>query len=229
MSIRDWPVAEQPREKLLERGAANLSDAELLAIFLRIGVRGKSAVDLARDLLQRFGGLRGLLEADQRGFSQGQGLGPAKFAQLQAVMEMARRHLGETLQRGSALENPEAVRTYLKAQMRHEANEVFGCLFLDTKHRPLGFEILFRGSIDSATVYPRQVVKRALAYNAAALILCHNHPSGNPEPSKADIRLTHRLVDALESIEVRVLDHFIIGDGRPLSMLEHGCFFSAPS
>ena len=145
MSIRDWPAAERPREKLLERGAANLSDAELLAIFLRIGVRGKSAVDLARDLLQRFGGLRGLLEADQRSFAQGQGLGPAKFAQLQAVMEMARRHLGESLQRGPALERPEAVRTYLKAQMRHERNEVFGCLFLDTKHRPLAFEILFSG------------------------------------------------------------------------------------
>ncbi|MDR0277601.1 MAG: DNA repair protein RadC [Paucimonas sp.] len=229
MSIRDWPAAERPREKLLAQGAASLSDAELLAIFLRVGVRGKSAVDLARDVLGRFGGLRGLLETDCRSFSTEPGLGAAKFAQLQAVMEMARRHLGESMKRDSALESPAAVRTYLKAQLRHEADEVFGCLFLDTKHRPLVFEILFRGSIDSAAVYPRQVVKRTLAHNAAALILCHNHPSGNPEPSQADIRLTHRLMDALETIDVRILDHFIVGDGEPLSMRERGCFFSASS
>lgn len=228
MSIRDWPVLERPREKLLGQGAASLSDAELLAIFLRTGVRGRSAVDLARDLLNRFGGLRGLLEADQPCFNKQLGLGPAKYAQLQAVMEMARRHLGEHLSRSSALENPAGVRAYLQAQLRHEQHEVFGCLFLDTKHRPLGFEALFQGSIDSANVYPRQVLKRALARNAAALILCHNHPSGNPEPSQADIRLTHRLRDALEMIDVRVLDHFIIGDGEPLSMREHGCFFSDP-
>ncbi|MHA6198003.1 RadC family protein [Pseudomonas wadenswilerensis] len=227
MSIRDWPAAERPREKLLEQGAASLSDAELLAIFLRVGVRGRSAVDLARDMLGRFGGLRGLLETDRLSFSAELGLGTAKYAQLQAVMEMARRHLGESMKRGSALESPAAVRTYLKARLRHEADEVFGCLFLDTKHRPLEFEILFRGSIDSATVYPRQVVKRTLAHNAAALILCHNHPSGNPEPSQADIRLTHRLMDALETIDVRILDHFIVGDGEPLSMRERGCFFSA--
>lgn len=229
MSIRDWPAAERPREKLLEQGAASLSDAELLAIFLRVGVRGRSAVDLARDVLGRFGGLRGLLESDRRSFSAELGLGTAKYAQLQAVMELARRHLGESMKRGSALESPEAVRTYLKAQLRHEADEVFGCLFLDTKHRPLVFEILFRGSIDSAAVYPRQVVKRTLAHNAAALILCHNHPSGNPEPSQADIRLTHRLMDALETIDVRILDHFIVGEGEPLSMRERGCFFSAPA
>jgi len=229
MSIRDWPVAERPREKLLERGVGSLTDAELLAIFLRVGVRGKSAVDMARELLVRFGGLRGLLEADRQRISQEFGLGPAKYAQLQAITELGRRHLGECLRSESALENPTVVRTYLKAQLRHERNEAFGCLFLNTKHHPLGFEILFRGSIDSATIYPRQVLKRALEHNAAALILCHNHPSGNPEPSAADIRLTRRLVDALESIEVRVLDHFIIGAGEPLSMREHGCFFSASS
>ncbi|MGE8405973.1 MAG: RadC family protein [Pseudomonas sp.] len=229
MSIKDWPVAERPREKLLKLGAASLSDAELLAIFLRTGVQGRSAVDLARHLLARFGGLRGLLEAGQQCFSKELGLGPAKFAQLQAVMEMARRHLGEVLYRTSALESPAVVRAYLQAQLRHEKHEVFACLFLDTKHRPLTFETLFRGTIDSATVYPREIVKRALAHNAAALILCHNHPSGNPEPSPADIRLTHQLTRALEMIDVRVLDHFIIGDGEPLSMREHGCFFSAPS
>jgi len=224
MSIRDWPAAERPREKLLEQGAVSLSDAELLAIFLRTGVRGYSAVDLARHLLGRFGGLRGLLEADGERFNKEFGLGPAKFAQLQAVMEMSRRHLADRLRRGSALQSPRAVKDYLKAQLRHEPHEVFACLFLDTKHRLLGFEALFRGSIDSASVYPRQVVKRALAHNAAALILCHNHPSGVSEPSQADLHLTQRLKEALALIEVRLLDHFIIGDGEPLSMVEHGWF-----
>ena len=222
MSIRDWPVGERPREKLLEQGPSALSDAELLAIFLRTGVVGHSAVDLARHLLGAFGGLRPLLEADQASFSQHLGLGPAKFAQLQAVLEMARRHLAERLRRDSALESPQAVRDYLKAQLRHEPHEVFACLFLDSKHRVLAFEVLFHGSIDSASVYPRQVVKRALAHNAAALILTHNHPSGVAEPSQADRVLTKRLQDALALIEVRVLDHFIVGDGEPLSLAEQG-------
>ncbi|GGU49261.1 UPF0758 protein [Pseudomonas laurentiana] len=224
MSIKDWPVTERPREKLLSRGAASLSDAELLAIFLRTGVRGRSAVDLARYLLQQFGSLRALLEADLRRFSTEPGLGPAKFAQLQAVMEMARRHLAERLRRDSALESPQAVKDYLKAELRHEPHEVFGCLFLDSKHRVLAFEVLFRGSIDSASVYPRQVIKRSLAHNAAALILCHNHPSGVSEPSQSDVILTRRLKTALELVDVRVLDHFIIGDGEPLSMVEYGWF-----
>lgn len=173
MSIRDWPVAERPREKLLEGGAASLSDAELLAIFLRTGVAGRSAVDLARHLLAQFGGLRPLLEASQTLFSQHLGLGPAKFAQLQAVLEMSRRHLAERLRADSVLESPLAVREYLKALLRHEPHEIFGCLFLDSKHRVLGFEVISQGTIDAAIVYPRQVVKRALAYNAAALILRH--------------------------------------------------------
>ncbi|HCP54440.1 MULTISPECIES: RadC family protein [Pseudomonas] len=222
MSIRDWPEAERPREKLLTQGAATLTDAELLAIFLRTGVAGKSAVDLARHLLCEFGGLRSLLEADQPVFCLHLGLGPAKFAQLQAVLEMGRRHLAEQLRRDSVLESPQAVRNYLKALLRHEPHEVFGCLFLDAKHRVLAFEALFQGSIDSASVYPRQVVKRALAHNAAALILTHNHPSGVAEPSQADRVLTQRLKAALELIEVRVLDHFIVGDGEPLSMAEFG-------
>ncbi|WP_191490169.1 RadC family protein [Pseudomonas sp. FEN] len=222
MSIRDWPAAERPREKLLEQGAASLSDAELLAIFLRTGVSGKSAVDLARHLLSRFGSLRGLLESDQQAFGRQLGLGPAKFAQLQAVLEMARRHLAERLRRDSALESPRAVRDYLKAMLRHEPHEVFACLFLDSKHRVLAFEPLFHGSIDSTSVYPRQVVKRALAHNAAALILCHNHPSGIAEPSQADHVLTKRLKTALEFVDVRVLDHFIVGEGEPLSMMERG-------
>ncbi|WP_327439222.1 RadC family protein [Pseudomonas donghuensis] len=222
MSIKDWPAAERPREKLLVSGAVSLSDAELLAIFLRTGVRGRSAVDLARHLLGRFGGLRGLLEADSRSFNGELGLGPAKFAQLQAVLEMARRHLAERLRRDSALQNPQAVKDYLKARLRHEPHEVFAALFLDSKHRVLAFEALFQGSINSASVYPRQVIKRALAHNAAALILCHNHPSGVSEPSDADLVLTRRLTKALAMIEVRVLDHFVIGDGEPLSMAEHG-------
>lgn len=222
MSIKDWPAAERPREKLLALGSSSLSDAELLAIFLRTGVSGKSAVDLARHLLAEFGSLRALLEADLGSFSRQLGLGPAKFSQLQAVLEMGRRHLAERLRRDSALESPQAVRDYLKALLRHEPHEVFGCLFMDSKHRMLAFEVLFRGSIDSASVYPRQVVKRALVHNAAAVIFCHNHPSGITDPSEAYRTLTQRLTEALDLIEVRVLDHFIVGDGEPLSMVEHG-------
>lgn len=222
MSIRDWPVAERPREKLLERGAASLSDAELLAIFLRTGVAGRSAVDLSRHLLTQFGSLRALLDASLNTFSGELGLGPAKYAQLQAVMEMSRRHMAESLKRDSALRNPLQVRNYLKALLRHEPHEVFGCLFLDNKHRVLTFEILFYGSINTAQVYPRQVVKRALANNAASLILCHNHPSGITDASQADIDLTRRLKAALALVDVAVLDHLIIGDGDPLSMAESG-------
>lgn len=222
MSIRDWPAGERPREKLLEHGSSSLSDAELLAIFLRTGVSGKSAVDLARHLLNEFGSLRALLEADLSSFCRPLGLGPAKFTQLQAVLEMGRRHLAERLRRDCALESPQAVRDFLTSQVRHEQHEVFGCLFMDTKHRMLAFEVLFRGSIDSASVYPRQVVKRALAHNAAAVIFCHNHPSGISLPSEADRTLTQRLTEALDLIEVRVLDHFIVGEGQPLSMVEHG-------
>ncbi|GLK87124.1 RadC family protein [Pseudomonas turukhanskensis] len=222
MSIRNWPAEDRPRERLLKLGAGSLTDAQLLAIFLRTGVSGMSAVDLARRLLDEFGGLRGLLEADQLSFSAHLGLGPAKYAQLQAVLEMARRHLAEGLERDSVLESPAAVREYLTAQLRHEKHEVFGCLFLDAKHRVLAFEALFEGTVDSANVYPRQVVKRALAHNASALILCHNHPSGVVEPSQADRLLTLRLKEALALVDVRVLDHFIIGEGAPLSMAECG-------
>jgi DNA repair protein RadC len=222
MSIRNWPVAERPRERLLELGSGGLSDAELLAIFLRTGVAGKSAVDLARHLLTQFGGLRSLLEADLATFSSHLGLGPAKFAQLQAVMEMARRHMAECLKRDSVLESPAQVRDYLKAMLRHEPHEVFGCLFLDNKNRVLAFEILFHGSISSAHVHPRQVVKRAMIHNAAGLILCHNHPSGVTDASQADVELTKRLRDALWLVDVKILDHLIIGDGDPLSMVECG-------
>ena len=222
MPITDWPLAERPREKLLKQGAAALSDAELLAIFLRTGMPGRSAVDLARDLLSGFGSLRALLQADVKEFCQHAGLGPAKFVQLQAVTEMARRHLYEDLQRGDALTSPGAVRRYLKSRLVSLPHEVFACLFLDNQHRVIAFEELFRGTLDSASVYPREVLKRALAHNAAALILAHNHPSGVAEPSQADRQLTQRLKDALALIDVRVLDHFIVGDGEPLSMAEYG-------
>ncbi|MBD9632933.1 RadC family protein [Pseudomonas sp. PDM19] len=213
MRILDWPVSERPRERLLEQGAASLSDAELLAIFLRTGVTGCSAVDLARRLLVEFGSLRALLEADLEAFCSHRGLGPAKFTQLQAVLEMSRRHLAEDMDRGPALESPQAVRDFLKARLRHEPHEVFACLFMDNRHRMLDFEVLFHGSIDSASVYPRQIVKRALA---------HNHPSGIAEPSQSDDLLTRRIVQALALIDVRVLDHFIVGDGEPQSMAELG-------
>lgn len=222
MSIRDWPLSERPREKLLERGASSLSDAELLAIFLRTGVSGKSAVDLARHLLGQFGGLRALLEADLAAFSHQLGLGPAKYAQLQAVMEMARRNMDEGLKRGSVLSSPFQVRAYLKAMLRHEPHEVFGCLFLDNHNRVLAYEALFQGSINIAHVHARQVVKRALAHNAAGVILCHNHPSGISDPSQSDIDLTERLKDALALVDVTVIDHLIVGDGEPFSMVEHG-------
>jgi len=222
VSIKDWPEAERPREKLLEKGAASLSDAELLAIFLRTGVRGKSAVDLARHLLSEFGSLRALLEARQADFSAHPGLGAAKFAQLQAVLEMARRHLAQQLVRDSVLEKPQHVRDYLKARLRHETNEVFACLFLDSKHRVLAFEVLFQGTVDAASVHPRQVVRRALAHNAAALILAHNHPSGSTEPSEADCSLTRRFKELSGWLDIRLLDHFIVGEGEPLSMAERG-------
>jgi DNA repair protein RadC len=221
-TIRDWPAGERPREKLLQRGPAALSDAELLAIFLRTGVNGKTAVDLARELLQTFGGLRPLLEADQTAFCAQHGLGQAKFAQLQTVLEMARRHLHEQLQREDALENPAATRRYLASRLRHYPHEVFACLFLDNRHRVIVFEELFRGTIDGASVHPREVVRRALQHNAAALILAHNHPSGVAEPSRADVQLTRRLVDALALVDVRVLDHLVIGDGEGTSLAERG-------
>lgn len=222
MAITDWPTCERPREKLLTRGASTLSDAELLALFLRTGLPGKTAVDLARDLLGRFGGLRPLLEADQQGFCESPGLGPAKFAQLQAVLEMAQRHLHETLQRGNVLESPDHTRRYLHARLRSYPHEVFACLFLDNRHRVISFDELFSGTIDGASVHPREVVKRALKHNAAAVILTHNHPSGVAEPSQADRQITQRLRDALALVEIRVLDHIVVGDGETLSFAEQG-------
>ena len=222
MRITDWPINERPREKLLAQGSIALSDAELLAIFLRTGTRGKTAVDLARELLNDFGGLRSLLLADQKAFCTKHGLGIASFVQLQAVLEMAKRHLLEVLQRDTVLSSPTEVRDYLKAQLRDYQREVFLCLFLDTQHRVICSEELFQGTIDASSVYPREVVQRALGLNAAAVIFAHNHPSGINEPSQADQRITLRLRDALALVDIRVLDHMIIGDGPVLSMAERG-------
>ena len=221
MAITDWPQDQRPREKLLSKGSQSLSDAELLAIFLRTGMRGKTAVDLAQELLQGFQGLRQLLKADQQSFCQHAGLGTAKYAQLQAVLEMARRYLFENLQRGDALSSPQDTRHYLSSQLRDYPHEVFAALFLDQRHRVICFEELFRGTIDGASVYPREVVKKALQHNAAALIFAHNHPSGVAEPSQADEQITRRLIDALKLVDVRVLDHFVVGD-EVVSFAERG-------
>ena len=222
MAITDWPAEERPREKLLLSGPARLSDAELLAIFLRTGLPGKSAVDLARELLSDFGGLRPLLMASQTEFCKPLGLGTAKFAQLQAVLEMARRHLAQELKRGDALTSPEHTRRYLQAQLRDRDHEVFVVLLLDNQNRVVEYHELFRGTIDAASVYPREVVKLALNKGAAAVILAHNHPSGVAEPSSADRLITERLVQALGLVDIRVLDHLIVGDGVTVSFAERG-------
>ena len=204
------------------RGAAALSDAELLAIFLRTGVTGKSAVDLARELLTEFGGLRPLLQADRGRFCQGLGLGEAKFVQLQACLEMGRRHLDERLRRGDSLADPDATRAYLQAWLRDRPFEVFCCLFLDSRNRVIHCGELFRGTLNGASVHPRVVVKQALDHHAASVILAHNHPSGVAEPSQADLHLTDRLSDALALVEIRVLDHLVVGDGETVSFAERG-------
>lgn len=222
MAIKDWPADDRPREKLLQSGPATLSDAELLAIFLCTGVTGISAVDLARKLMAEFGSLRALLEADKTTFCQQHGLGTAKFVQLQAVLEMSRRHLESTLSRGNAFTDVATTRSYLQRQLRHFDHEVFACLFLDTQHRLISFEPLFRGTIDGASVYPREVVKQALKHNAAAVIFAHNHPSGVAEPSQADIQITRRLRNALELVDIRVLDHIIVGDADTCSLAQQG-------
>ena len=223
MAITDWPKAERPRERLLELGAAMLSDAELLAIFLRVGLKGKSAVDLARQLIGHFGSLNRLFAATEAEFSMIAGMGPAKFAQLQAVLEMSRSALAETMVEGDALTTPGAVRDYLRLNLSGLAHEVFFALWLDSQNRLIAAEELFRGSLTQTSVYPREVVKKALWHNAAAVVLAHNHPSGVSEPSAADQSLTRELKQALALVDVRVLDHFIVaGQCQPLSFAERG-------
>jgi DNA repair protein RadC len=222
MSIRDWPSAERPREKLLHLGPGALSVAELLALVIRIGRRGSSAVDLAREVLKEFRSLRALLSADVERFCQHPGLGPARYAELQAALELARRHYQEALQIGPGLNSPRATRDFLTSRLRDRSYEVFCCLHLDNRHRLIAFDELFRGTIDGASVHPREVVKQALARNAAAVILAHNHPSGVAEPSQADELITHRLKEALALVDIRLLDHVIVGDGSCLSFAEKG-------
>jgi len=222
MSIRHWPENERPREKLLARGAHALSDAELLAVFIGSGQPGRSAVDLGRELILASGGLRGLMEKSPRELSRLNGLGPARASRLAAALELGSRHLADTLQRGEALSDPDAAGRFLSLKLRHLPHEVFACLFLDTRHRVVAFEELFQGTIDGAQVHPREVVRRCIAHNAAAVILAHNHPSGIAEPSAADRAITQRLREALSMIDVRVLDHLVIGDGKPLSFAARG-------
>jgi len=222
MAIRDWPAGERPREKLLQQGAQSLTDAELLAIFLRTGTAGNSALDLARSLLKTFGNVRGILETDQDTFCQQPGMGPSKFAQLQAALELTKRHMLETLQRSDCLTSSALTRNYVRSRMRAYTREVFLCLFLDNQHRVIAQEELFYGTIDGSMVHPREVVRRSLHHNAAALIFAHNHPSGVAEPSQADISITRRLKNALALIDIRTLDHLVVGDSDVTSLAERG-------
>ena len=221
MAISDWPLAERPRERLLAGGAGALSDAELLAVFLRTGVRGKSAVELARELLAKAGGLAGLLGGSAE-LTSVRGLGPAKSAQLAAVMEVARRCLKEDMRSANALTSPGAVRDYLRLAIAERQHEVFVCLWLDAQHRVLGCEELFRGTLTQTSVYPREIVKAGLKANAAAVIFAHNHPSGAAQPSPADELLTRNLKEALALVDVKVLDHFIVAGRQVLSFAERG-------
>jgi DNA repair protein RadC len=220
MSIQNWPATERPREKLLARGCAALSDAELLAVVFGSGSRGKDAVALGRELLTSAGGVAALLAMPQS--PPASGMGPAKRARLAATLELARRALAEDLQRGPALASPRDSGDFLRAQLRHLPYEVFACLYLDNRHRVLGFEELFRGTVDGASVHPREVVRACLQRNAAAVIFAHNHPSGVAEPSAADRAITRELRDALQLVGVRVLDHLVVGSGEPVSMAARG-------
>ncbi len=222
MAITDWPANERPREKLIELGAQALSDAELLAIFLRVGVPGKSAVDLARDLLTHFGSLNGIYAASAKEISLLHGMGLSKYAQLQAVFEMSRRALLEQIREKDVLSSPQQVRNYLILKLANEPKEVFMVLFLDAQNRLIGMEQMFSGTLTQTSVYPREVVKRSLHYNAAAVVFAHNHPSGIAKQSHADEMITKELTKALALIDVRVLDHFIVAGNETLSFAEIG-------
>lgn len=222
MHIRDWPTDERPREKLLARGVGALSDAELIALFLGSGLRGRDAVSTARELLRDHGPLRSLLEHTPAELARLPGIGPARACLLTAALELGNRHLSADLERGVALTDPQAAGRYFAQRLRSLGHEVFAVLFLDTRHRALAFEEMFRGTIDGAEVHPREVVRRALAHNAAAVIVGHNHPSGNPEPSAAERAVTARLKQALGLVDLRLLDHFVIGDGPPVSLAARG-------
>jgi DNA repair protein RadC len=222
MAIRDWPRDERPREKLLGKGPGALSDAELLAILLRTGTRGRSALDLAREVLKNFKSLRKLIAADRQSFCAERGLGLVRFAELQAAAEIARRQLSETLHAGPSLASPRVTRDFLSSKLRDLEHEMFCCLYLDKRHRLIEFQELFRGTIDGASVHPREIVKLALQRNAAAVIIAHNHPSGVAEPSQADELITQRIKEALALVDIHLLDHIIVGDGASVSLAERG-------
>jgi len=222
MGINDWPAQQRPRERLISEGARALSDSELLAVFLRVGVRGMNAVELGRALLTQFGSLSSLLGASLAEFSKVHGLGPAKFAQLQAALELARRATGEQLESGVQLSSPDSVRQYLRLTLSHQRHESFVILFLDVKNRLIACDELFRGTLTHTSVYPREVVKASLARNAASVVLAHNHPSGVSEPSDADLLLTRALAQALSLVDIRVLDHFVVAGPHVHSFAEHG-------
>ena len=221
MAISDWPAAERPRERLLARGAGSLSDAELVAVLLRTGIRGKSAVDLAREILGEFGGLGNLLTAGAM-LRRVKGLGAAKCAQFVAALELARRSMDERLKESAALTSPSAVRDYLRLTLGSREHEVFVCIWVDAQHKVIAVEEPFRGTLTQTSVYPREIVKAALAANAAAVIFAHNHPSGVAQPSQADELLTRNLKEALALIDVKVLDHFIVAGHQALSFAERG-------
>ncbi len=222
MAIKDWPESERPRERLLAQGAAALSDAELLAIFLRVGVTGRSALDLATELLSEFGSITGLFAAPLDEFAKIKGLGQAKYVQLMAVHELAKRALHEEIKRDTVLNSPDKVRDYLRLRLGPLQHEVFMALFLDAQNRLVSSEELFRGTLTQTSVYPREVVKRALANNAAAVVFAHNHPSGIAEPSRADEMLTQALKSALQLVDVRVLDHLVVAQSGVTSFAERG-------
>jgi DNA repair protein RadC len=222
MKITDWPKHERPREKLIANGASTLSNSELLGILLRTGVKDYSVIDLARNLLTKFGSLRGLLSASEHDFCQTKGLGQAKFALLQASLEISQRYMAETLDKTDALNSVEQTQAYLIAKLRDQPQEVFAMLLLDSQHRLIRYRPMFFGTIDSASVYPRVLVQQALRDNAAAVILAHNHPSGIAEPSQADKSITKRVVDAFSLMDIKVLDHFVIGDGIAVSFAQRG-------
>ncbi|WP_410498724.1 RadC family protein [Chitinibacter sp. S2-10] len=222
MSITDWPADERPREKLLAQGAGSLSDAELLAIFLRVGIAGKSAVDLARELLIHFGSLQSLFQANLGDFDAISGIGAAKYAQMQAVLEMSRRALAEQLKQKASFANPSAVRDFLRLRLRGIAHEEFHALYLDSGYCLIHAEALFKGTINETRIYPRELARQALAHNAAAIIVAHNHPSGSSEPSSADILLTRQLQHGLELLEIKLLDHFIVAAHQIVSLAELG-------
>jgi len=222
MTILEWPIQERPREKLLQHGTQSLSDAELLAVLWGSGTQGKSAVDLARDLLKQYNGLRSLFAATYADFSQIRGLGFSKYCQCQAALELSYRHLKESLERQGTMRQVNDVKRFLIAALRGHSQEVFACLFLDNRNRLIRFEKLFYGSINTTSVHPRIVIERCLLNKAAAVILAHNHPSGVPEPSQADCEITKILAKALQMIDVRLLDHMVIGDTEVCSLAERG-------